>query len=180
MVPRTIAVEDTPVSDRSSPISDLIRGGILSKIRCSDCDFERRNVDPSFSFELEIPSSGSGRLSLNALLDNYITAETPEGFVCGKDYGPDDGCSMEGTTEKALKIRPGQLVIFSLKIFTVDANGVPQKIKTRVEFPLTDLNLGQYSDEEDTDQIYDLVGVINHTGESALAGHYFSFVLNDN
>lgn len=59
-----------------------------------------------------------------------------------------------------------------------NSSGNGNKRDDLVEFPLEDLDMGQYIDTEmqtGTNMIYDLFAVINHINGDSQSGHYISF-----
>ena len=93
---------------------------------------------------------------------------------------------VQATRRKSLKFAP-QTLILHLKRFTYDGLNKSLKIKTKVSFPLHDLDLaniftstrlhGNKNKEDKCDPCkYDLIGLVEHQGTSCRRGHYVSYV----
>lgn len=95
-----------------------------------------------------------------------------EGWICGK-------CKKVSACEKSEKIYcVGSYLIIVLKRFKEG-----EKICTKIEYPMENLDISKYIDESfklanpDKRFIYNLYGVIIHRG-SLNRGHYYSYCRN--
>ncbi|CAF1232492.1 unnamed protein product [Rotaria sordida] len=116
--------------------------------------------------------------SLNSLLVDFFREEPLNGdYYCSKCL------DLKTARQKADLVLPlPPVLIIQLKRFTYDLDS-SAKIDTYIDFPLRDLDLGQYiiqNNDEKTNvsTLYDLVAVSNHTG-SLVAGHYITYARND-
>lgn len=85
-------------------------------------------------------------------------------------------CQEKVTAEKNSKLyRLPPILMLCLQRFS---SGV--KNNKKIDFPLTGLDMAPYLEkvQPGEDHIYDLYGVVNHTG-SLQFGHYFSYVYNE-
>jgi len=112
-----------------------------------------------------------GGMKLDACLDEFCKELHAEGWTCPKCKK-----TREGRQKMTLWHLP-DLLTFHIKRFNCNARW-REKISTKVNFPLTGLNMKNWCDAksplaeaEDESTIYDLVGVINHYG-GMTGGHY--------
>ena len=96
--------------------------------------------------------------------------QLPEGWKCPK-------CKVDREGQQSMKLwRLPDLLTFHIKRFNCSARW-REKISTKVNFPLTGLDLGEWCDLESPalssgeSNVYDLIGVINHLG-GMTGGHY--------
>ena len=82
-------------------------------------------------------------------------------------------CQQESEANKKIEIyHVPRILIIHLKRFNNN-----KKINTFIEYPLTDLDINNYIQSNDSISKYDLFGVINHFG-SLEYGHYTSYCFN--
>ena len=112
-----------------------------------------------------------GGMKLGACLDEFCKELHAEGWTC-----PECKKTREGRQRMTLWHLP-DLLTFHIKRFNCSARW-REKISTRVNFPLTGLNMRKWCDTEspesqgvDESTVYDLIGVINHYG-GMTGGHY--------
>ncbi|CAF1210908.1 unnamed protein product [Adineta ricciae] len=91
--------------------------------------------------------------------------------------------STKAKQKSSLYLPLPQVLIIQLKRFTFDAN-FSEKIDTFISFPLNELDLSEYTVEDNNNQEkkdstakYNLVAVSNHIG-SLMAGHYTTYAKN--
>ena len=93
---------------------------------------------------------------------------------------------VQATRKTSLKFAP-QTLILHLKRFTYDGLNKCSKVKTKISFPLYDLDLanilprtcpdGNQNEEDKGDACkYDLIGLVEHQGTSCRRGHYVSYI----
>lgn len=170
----------------NSRVSALFGGQFRSTLTCSKCGFSSDCFDPFYDLSLPIPSSTRSRLtedrryidrcfgrtrksslSIKECLDTLFTDEeelgASEKTLCSK-------CKMVQRSTKTMQIeRIPHVLVLHLKRFN-HANG--KKNNTRVEFPLTGLDLTEFlSVYNGIPPVYDLTGVVHHRG-SMNFGHY--------
>ena len=113
-------------------------------------------------------------VSLYDCLDAYTAREQLVGdnqWLCEK-------CKKKVDADRSTSwwLAPDVLVIL-LKRFQYTVSGV-EKVQVPVEFPLKDLVLRTGGDTQNPNSVYDLYGVVNHTG-SLSSGHYTAICLDD-
>jgi len=121
------------------------------------------------------PSSSHGGLSIGVCLTEFCKEQQLDATGCWRC--PVCKVEREGKQSMTLWNLP-DLLTFHLKRFNASSRW-REKISTRVDFPLTGLNMREWCDEEsplyqesdDEAFIYDLVGVVNHYG-GMTGGHY--------
>ena len=112
-----------------------------------------------------------GGMQLGVCLTEFCKEQQlPEGWKCPK-------CKVDREGRQSMKLwRLPDLLTFHIKRFNCSARW-REKISTKVNFPLTGLDLGEWCDLEspalssDDSNVYDLIGVINHLG-GMTGGHY--------
>ena len=112
-----------------------------------------------------------GGMQLGACLDEFCKELHAEGWAC-----PECKKIREGRQRMTLWHLP-DLLTFHIKRFNCSARW-REKIGTKVNFPLTGLNMRKWCDPESPESesvqestVYDLIGVINHYG-GMTGGHY--------
>jgi hypothetical protein len=121
------------------------------------------------------PSSSHGGMHIGVCLAEFCKEQQLDAADCWRC--PICKVDREGKQSMTLWNLP-DLLTFHLKRFNASSRW-REKISTRVDFPLTGLNMREWCDSEsplcqDSDDeafIYDLVGVVNHYG-GMTGGHY--------
>jgi len=133
-------------------------------------DAKKQNPDN----EKESESNNSNiPVPLSACFDEYCKENVlspTDCWICFK-------CSAVRAGRQSMKIkRTPDLLTIHLKRFNCSIRW-REKIRTRVDFPITGLDLSKWVEGEGNngDYIYDLVGVVNHLG-GMTGGHYVSAV----
>uniref|UniRef100_A0A1I8BX90 Ubiquitin carboxyl-terminal hydrolase n=1 Tax=Meloidogyne hapla TaxID=6305 RepID=A0A1I8BX90_MELHA len=121
-------------------------------------------------------------ISLKILIDEFVESESIRDWACPK-------CKKSpGSMELSFQSLPDVLV-FHLKRFEVLSEGVIKKIDSRVKTPLENLDMSPYvynqhsksstlPKNKNNSMIYDLTGVIYHSGERTNSGHYTAATRN--
>mmetsp|Transcript_8032 Transcript_8032/g.14537 ORF Transcript_8032/g.14537 Transcript_8032/m.14537 type:complete len:286 (+) Transcript_8032:944-1801(+) len=125
-------------------------------------------VDKIMEEEAALKEKGS---TLKSSLHSFCSSKDMQ-FRCPK-------CKEEqDATQKTQLWTTPDCLILCLKRFNMGQRW-KQKIGTKVDYPLTGLNVREFLDEEslqtEEECIYDLVGVVNHLGGIS-GGHYISYV----
>ena len=121
------------------------------------------------------PSSSHGGLHIGVCLTEFCKEQQLDATGCWRC--PVCKLEREGKQSMALWNLP-DLLTFHLKRFNASSRW-REKISTKVDFPLTGLNMREWCDAEsplcqesdDESFVYDLVGVVNHYG-GMTGGHY--------
>ncbi|OHT00878.1 Clan CA, family C19, ubiquitin hydrolase-like cysteine peptidase [Tritrichomonas foetus] len=148
-------------------ISDLFRGDYRHYIRCINVKYDSSRDE--FFYDLTLPISDSK--SLSEAFDKYVKTEklTGDNQYQTDEFGKQDA---EMGTEflsfpKVLHIHLGR--------FEFDYNTLRmKKVNNRFEFPKT-LDLSSYLPNSGKSLLYDLYGVLVHSG-STYGGHYYAFL----
>ena len=141
-------------------VTDLFKGKI--KHTSVTEEGEVSNLEDFVLFPLEVKEYKNTAESLRNFLE-------PDSFDVVKD----------GKSERVLRhhrvAEAPSVLIIQLKRFAYDIErGTRLKINSQFEFPM-ELDLSSVMESKDVSVVYDLVGVVVHTG-TAQAGHYFSDV----
>lgn len=118
-------------------------------------------------------SVGHG-VTLYDCMDAYTARE----HLTGENQWMCDKCKSKVDAERSTSwwLAPDVLVIL-LKRFQYTASGF-EKVNVPVEFPSKDLTLRIGGNTQNPESMYDLYGVVNHTG-SLSSGHYTAVCLDD-
>ena len=163
-----------------SPISELFGLRKCGICECQ-CGYDsQNNADRGMILNLPITTESENE---NTSLIELLTKEYKEResivWTCGND-----NCNRTNGEHYNRLSMISSFVIVALGRFSTNDN-LPlhhpdrlTKKNTLVDFPLQDLNLSPYtnSSNEGDEQLYDLVGILNHKG-TFNTGHYFSYVL---
>jgi len=121
------------------------------------------------------PSSSHGGLHIGVCLTEFCKEQQLDATGCWRC----PVCKLEREGKQSMTLwKLPDLLTFHLKRFNASSRW-REKISTRVDFPLTGLNMREWCDAEspliqesdDEAFIYDLVGVVNHYG-GMTGGHY--------
>ncbi|KAL5114898.1 hypothetical protein ACEQ8H_007216 [Pleosporales sp. CAS-2024a] len=151
-------------------------GQTMNQIKSKECEHVSERVEPFFAVQCDI----AGKANLQESLQAYIQGDVMEGdnkYKCESC----DGKFVDAVKRTCLKDAPDNL-IFHLKRFEFDLNDFSRKkIYDHFAFPET-LDISPYKfdtlanpDETRQEDIFDLVGVLVHTG-TCENGHYYSYI----
>jgi ubiquitin C-terminal hydrolase len=156
-----------------SIITDIFTGMYCGSIKCLSCDNVNFRFDSYNSINLQIPNL-PGRLTIYDCMDSFFDHEDLIGdnkYDCGECCGKRDAV-------KQLKLwhAPPRLII-TFKRFIARGSCI-RKDNEHIDFPINELDISKYvSSYIDCDSIYNLYGVINHSGGSD-GGHYVAYTKN--
>lgn len=154
-----------------SKIVDCFVGQLKSTLKCSACGHKSVTFDPFWDLSLPIPKS-SDTVTLQQCLSLFTKEEVLDG-----DEKPT--CSYCKTRQKCTKSftihRCPKILVLHLKRFS-PSERFRAKLNTRVEFPLTNLDLCPYMSNSHY-VMYNLYAVSNHSG-STYSGHYTASCLH--
>ncbi|RNF03396.1 putative ubiquitin hydrolase, putative,cysteine peptidase, Clan CA, family C19 [Trypanosoma rangeli] len=158
-------------------------GTLLYDRRCGNCQRPFKRAEPFFFLSLPVKSS------VEEALSTFLRSEEVEGFMC-------DGCNLTTTASSHQYLRTlPEVFVMHLNRFTFDTQTLRrEKITRPVSFPLQwdladytnrwrqDQELQQQGSELSDSHItaieacdaahYELIGVVNHIGDTAVSGHY--------
>ena len=157
-----------------SAILDIFTGLSLTQVQCNNCQSISFNFEP-FNL-LSLPIMSGTDLTLDMCLQEYFNNDE---ILTGDNQYQCDSCSGKHDAKKFTKLwhTPERLII-QLKRFVNFGHRVT-KNQSNINFPITELNIGKYISQyvTDDDSIYDLYGVIHHSG-SLGGGHYVAYTKN--
>ena len=158
------------VATDASPIFDLFSYQEMSLLGCSICGASSRTVNSRMGIELDL-QKGVPKTTLDSCIKGYLSQEylgTADTWTCS-------GCGHRSHAMKQLQLHsPPPVLSIILKRFG-GLGSTSHKNKIEVAFP-KELDLSEYFKEEYL-TIYDLVGIVNHLGETTTSGHYTADVL---
>ncbi|XP_050034496.1 ubiquitin carboxyl-terminal hydrolase 2-like [Dermacentor andersoni] len=154
-----------------SKIVDCFVGQLKSTLKCSVCGHKSVTFDPFWDLSLPIPKS-SDPVTIQQCLSLFTKEEVLDG-----DEKPT--CSHCKTRQKCTKSftihRCPKILVLHLKRFS-PSERFRAKLNTRIEFPLTNLDLCPYMSNSHY-VMYNLYAVSNHSG-STYSGHYTASCLH--
>jgi ubiquitin carboxyl-terminal hydrolase 7 len=155
-------------TELANRISDLFRGTIAHSVRCMHVSHE--SLRQEFFYELSMQVVGCD--SLEQSFAKYIEKENltgPNQYDTGEHGKQDAEMGVEF-------IQLPTILHIHLTRFTYDLQTWrPIKINTKFEFPV-ELDLTRFVRSAEKSCVYDLFGVLVHSGSGALGGHYFAFL----
>jgi ubiquitin carboxyl-terminal hydrolase 8 len=162
--------------NNNSFLIKLFYGMTKAKITCQECLNNKKNTEINIYEPYSIISLSlykkdnlikKDNLSIYDLIKNFEDDEILE----GEESYP---CSI--CNKKTKQIRKN--MIYSLPnylIFHIERTVNGEKLKNIIDFPLNNFELKDYVlKKEDKDIKYDLIGIINHYGNSGNGGHYIA------
>ena len=173
-------IKEAQEDDKRDSFTTLVSFQQQSTLQCSNCRKKFPKLDPPDTIlRLAFPPVNHNPVLLSDLLDFHTKKEKLE------DQVPHNCPSTElfKATKEISIANTGGILTIQLKRYEIaygengkpifDENGtlIKTKIKTKVQYPVTGLQLGN-----DT---FDLSAVINHDG-SASSGHYRAFIKREN
>lgn len=150
----------------TSKIIDLFYGQSQVITKCNNCNHCNTRYDPLCSVNLALPKCN--KVTLTKCLEHYSESTILEDYRC-------DNCNEVGhciKTEYLWKL-PKYLIIH-LKRFNTENVRNGEKLNTKVDIPLEDLNLNPYLKGYKKNKTrYRLISISNHVGNTG-GGHYFA------
>ncbi len=135
--------------------------------------------EPLCILNLSIPAKpGMQAVTLFDCLDHHCAPEV----LSGENAWFNEAAGIKQDVQKRLSFwsLPNVLIIV-LKRFEMNARGYVRKIQVPVDVPCNRANLSKYvHGYNPTSYVYDLFGVCNHHGGSAMGGHYTATIKNAN
>lgn len=156
-----------------STIIDIFTGLYLTETICQNCNNHSFKFDAYNILSVSIPDGNNINIE-QCFQSNFNYDES----LIGDNQYECDGCAGKHDAIKNLSLfyTPPRLII-QLKRFVNSKRGT-KKIDELVKFPITGLNLKNCVNKYNTsDHIYDLYGVINHSG-GLKGGHYVAYTKN--
>ncbi|KAJ3393859.1 hypothetical protein HDU84_000822 [Entophlyctis sp. JEL0112] len=156
-------------SQKETTVIHQIFGGYLqSRIVCSVCKEASCTVEPCLDISLEVKNCNSIEKAL-ARFTKLEILDDENKYRCSK-------CKTLVQASKRMTIleAPATLVL-QLKRFEFGHYGLGGKITKMITFQ-EKLDLQPFMYKADSRVVYDLYGVLVHSGHSCNSGHYYSFV----
>jgi ubiquitin carboxyl-terminal hydrolase 8 len=161
----------TFMKNNHSRIIDTFCGLMLSEITCDKCCNMTFTFEPFNTLQISIVDENDNNFNtLNECLENHFKSESIT-YKC-------DSCNSEEkkATKKLYIMTLPEKLIIQLKRFKTMGQ-MRRKITNCIDFPLTGLNLDDYCFDKIQTDIYDLYGIVNHSG-SLNGGHYIAHTKN--
>eukprot|EP01060_Flectonema_neradi_P041571 TRINITY_DN990_c0_g2_i3.p1 TRINITY_DN990_c0_g2~~TRINITY_DN990_c0_g2_i3.p1 ORF type:complete len:976 (+),score=210.81 TRINITY_DN990_c0_g2_i3:79-2928(+) len=152
-----------------SPIFDLLAFQEMSVLGCSICGAKSRTVAPRMGLELDLIKDVP-ETTLDVCIRNYLSQE----YLGSTDTWTCSGCGHKSHAMKQLQLySPPPMLSIVLKRFGgIGLHGsTAQKKSMKVAFP-KELDLSEYFQAEEFLTVYDLIGIVNHHGNTTTSGHY--------
>ena len=151
-------------------IGKLFEGKLFNYIKCLNVDYSSTRTESFFDVSLDV----KGNKNVYDAFEDYIAEDTLDG---DNQYSTDDYGKQDAVKGMRFEVLPPILQLH-LKRFQYDyQTGAFNKINDRFEFPLV-LELDKYlseSADKSVPQVYDLFGVLIHSG-GVQGGHYYAFI----
>ncbi|GAB4815062.1 hypothetical protein N2152v2_002108 [Parachlorella kessleri] len=173
-----------PELAHTSFVYRIFAGRIRSQVKCTQCGYESNTYDPFLDLSLEITRANTleralerftaGKVAVDKLLYSGPAVWKREVLDGSNKYK----CAKEKRLVRAVKrmtveVAPNVLMI-QLKRFEFSLSG--HKISKKVDFG-TMLDLSPFMSKRPVvPAVYDLYGVLVHSGHSVHSGHYYCFV----
>lgn len=170
-----------------SYLTALFAGQHASRLKCTVCHFTSTTYEAFYSISVEIPRSG--RSSLQDCLESYCKEE----MLSGEEVWKCPRCKKQREATKQITItRAPKYLVVHFKRFAAGKHESTKKVRTPIDFPLTDLDLEPYmlpppspmecaamedkGIKRDTPTTppyrYDAYAVMRHIGTTMGSGHY--------
>ncbi|KAI9771913.1 MAG: hypothetical protein M1835_006346, partial [Candelina submexicana] len=154
-------------------VRKTLGGQTATKFCCSACGHQYQRVQDFLCLNLDI-SKRVKQTSLGACWTSLPNRETLEDYKCSnvRGNGTDRGCGRAGKVEKItyLKKVPDYLAVHLERMVGTS------KLETKVTFPTGVLDLSQWAGPEPelrTEALeYEVIGIVEHRGQSSDNGHY--------
>lgn len=154
-----------------SKIVDCFVGQLKSTLKCSVCGHKSVTFDPFWDLSLPIPKSSD-----TVTLQQCLSLFTKEEVLDGDEKPTCSHCKTRQKCTKSFTIhRCPKILVLHLKRFS-PSERFRAKLNTRIEFPLTNLDLCPYMSNSHY-VMYNLYAVSNHSG-STYSGHYTASCLH--
>jgi ubiquitin carboxyl-terminal hydrolase 8 len=157
-----------------SAIIDIFTGLHLNTVKCEECETVAFSFQPENSLTLGI-GSGYTDISIYDCLSRHFTQHET---LTGDNAYHCSNCDKKTTAlKKVFNWHAPPILIIQLKRF-FNMGAMLARNNRIVDFPLNDLDMGQYSSEYNKrEQMYDLYGVVHQMG-SLHGGHYIAYTKN--
>ncbi|XP_032800282.2 ubiquitin carboxyl-terminal hydrolase 2-like isoform X2 [Petromyzon marinus] len=154
----------------NSKIVDLFVGQLKSSLKCSTCDFCSTTFDPFWDLSLPISQS------YDCSLVDCIRLFTKEEVLDGDERPTCSRCKARRKCTKKFTIQKfPKILVLHLKRFSESSRRYQtSKLSTFVDFPLRDLDLGNFAADKNVSAVYNLYAVANHSG-TTMGGHYIAY-----
>lgn len=196
-------------SNKSSIVTSIFGGALLSEVRCLACATEYKKVDPFLDLSLDIPDIISKKRNKNGdekplchlseCLKSFVEVEE---LAETEKYNCNNCKSKQRSTKRFWFKRLPNVLCIHLKRFRW-TNACRTKVDTMIEFPVSSLDMSVYilpevgsepSDphierpkrcrspapaQTENDNIYDLAAIIVHHGTGAGSGHYTAYAIHE-
>ncbi|XP_064470882.1 ubiquitin carboxyl-terminal hydrolase 2-like [Ornithodoros turicata] len=155
-----------------SKVVDCFVGQLKSTLKCSSCGHKSVTFDPFWDLSLPIPKSSDP-----VTVQQCLSLFTKEEILDGDEKPTCSHCKSHQKCTKSFTIhRCPKILVLHLKRFS-PSERFRAKLNTRVDFPITSLDLSPYMSSTGQHAVYNLYAVSNHSG-STYSGHYTATCLH--
>ena len=155
-----------------SIINEIFMGMYYTEIACRECGEKSLVFEPYNILQLPIPDDGE--IDLETCIKNFTVEEE----LNGKNQYRCESCNkyVDAIRKTSIWETP-EILIIQLKRFKSTYTNTT-KVRSTVKYPMKDLSFEKYySEYYPRTHVYDLYGVVQHTG-SLHGGHYISHTKN--
>mgnify|MGYP002624222439 CR=1 FL=1 len=162
---------DTPFNNI---INNIYKVNYISNMKCTQCENIKSKIESEYVLNLQVMNMKNLKESL---FSTFGFEEIIDDYKCEK-------CGQKVSLKKWSKIISlPNYINFGLNRFTYDYNTFERvKLNNKFEFPL-EINMKEFCDisnsennnNNDEDYLYELYGVIVHSG-TPYSGHYYSYI----
>jgi ubiquitin C-terminal hydrolase len=166
LMKKSLETWKTHYEKKYSFIIECFNGMTYNNISCENCEFKQDVFEPYNNISINLPNEQS---TLLQCMEKYFSSSSVSTWICEK-------CQKQGCQKSCVLWSLPNYLIIHLKRFTNDG----QKLHTKIDFTLDDLNLTPFvcTDKKDPNNyIYTLYAINYHSG-SVNSGHYWSACKN--
>ncbi|KAL3876474.1 hypothetical protein ACJMK2_034317 [Sinanodonta woodiana] len=154
-------------SKETTVVNRIFGGFLRSQVLCLQCKERSNTYDPFLDISLDIKNVPS----LEKAFEKFVHPETLDidnAYMCGK-------CKQKVPAQKRFSIHKAPNVL-TIQLKRFDYNRMFGKVSRHVEFK-EKLNIGPYMSSRQGEAImYQLYGVLVHSGFNCNSGHYYCYV----
>lgn len=160
------------IQNNHSIIIDVFTGMYLNDIQCTECNTTSFKFEPFNTITLPIPNK-FGDLTLYDCLDNSTIQQT---LTDDNKYNCVSCSKKVNAIQKITYWELPNRLIICFKRF----DNLLRKNDRTIKFPITNLDMNKYVSNylNDNNYIYDLYGVVHHSGHTIKGGHYKAYTKN--
>eukprot|EP00039_Didymoeca_costata_P022945 m.5664 g.5664 ORF g.5664 m.5664 type:complete len:960 (-) comp3356_c0_seq1:93-2972(-) len=168
------AAEDDYVEDATS----IFRGRSMTNVVCTKCGTISARKEDFNALSLAFPENSVEKdLKVEHLITNFLSKEQ---LVGSNQYQCEKCEELRDAEQEVVVLEPPECLILTLNRFAYDKTA-QRRIKLMQEVSISpQIELPVFDEESPRRVVYNLLGVVIHSGLSPSSGHYFSFVRDHN